>query len=100
MTGLGEQPGRSNYFIGKDPARWRTGIPNFARVRYEGAYPGIDLVYYGNQRQLEFDFIVSPGSDPGIIRLEFEGDGEVSLGPEGRLLVGSEGSRIAKAFTR
>jgi hypothetical protein len=57
----------TNYFTGNDPSRWRTGIPNFARVRYESVYDGIDLVYYGNQRRLEHDFVLAPGAQPGQI---------------------------------
>ena len=61
-------PGKSNYFIGNDPAKWRTNIPTYAKVKYEGVYPGMDLVYYGNQGQLEYDFIVAPGADPASSR--------------------------------
>ena len=66
---LEEQRGKTSYFIGKDPAKWRTNVPTYARVRYAQVYPGIDLLYYGNQRQLEFDFVVAPGGDPGRIQL-------------------------------
>ncbi|MGD0792207.1 MAG: Ig-like domain repeat protein [Terriglobales bacterium] len=69
VTGLDELAGTSNYFIGNDPAKWRTNVPTYAKVKYEGIYSGIDLVYYGNQRQLEYDFIVAPGADPR--RIEF-----------------------------
>ena len=72
VRGLNEFPGMSNYFIGNDPANWHTNIPNYARVRYENIYPGIDLVYYGNQSRLEYDFVVAPGVDPGRITLAFE----------------------------
>ncbi len=65
LTGLDELPGTSNYFIGNDPSKWRTNMPNYAKVEYQDVYPGIDLVYYGNQRQLEYDFVVAPGADPG-----------------------------------
>jgi uncharacterized protein (TIGR03437 family) len=71
--GVDPLPGTSNYFLGSDPLRWRTKIPNYARVRYENVYPGIDLVYYGDDRQLEYDLIVAPGADPATIRLVFEG---------------------------
>jgi hypothetical protein len=57
----------TNYFIGNDPSQWRAGIPNFTRVRYKSVYDGIDLVYYGNQRRLEHDFVVAPGAQPGQI---------------------------------
>ncbi len=73
VTGLDELPGKSNYFIGNDPAKWRANVPNYAKVRYEEVYPGIDLVYYGNQRQLEYDFVVAPGADPRAIRLRVDG---------------------------
>jgi hypothetical protein len=59
-AGLEELPGKVNYFIGKDPKTWRTNIPTYGRVRYSAVYRGIDLVYYGNGRQLEYDFIVAP----------------------------------------
>jgi len=72
VAALDELPGKSNYFLGNDPSQWRTNIPTFARVRYEGIYPGIDLAYYGNQRQLEYDFVVAPGADPSAIRLVVE----------------------------
>ena len=71
VEGLNELEGKVNYLIGNDPALWRTDIPTFGRVRYREVYPGIDLVYYGNQRRLEYDFVVAPGSDPGAIVLEF-----------------------------
>jgi hypothetical protein len=74
-AGLEELPGKSNYFLGNDPQRWRSRVPNYAKVRYKGVYPGVDLVYYGNPAragQLEYDFVVAPGADPKAIRLAFE----------------------------
>jgi Beta-propeller repeat/Domain of unknown function DUF11 len=65
-------PGRTNYFIGNDPAKWHRDIPQFARVRYRSVYPGIDLVYYGNQGRLEYDFEVAPGSNPGQVAFRFQ----------------------------
>ena len=73
VTGADLLPGKSNYFLGNDPAKWRQGVPQFARVRYENVYPGINLVFYGNQGQLEYDFQVEPGSDPAQAELEFNG---------------------------
>ncbi len=61
---LSPLPGKTHYFLGNDPRRWRSDVPTFARVRYAAVYPGVDVVYYGNQRQLEYDFIVAPGADP------------------------------------
>lgn len=64
VAGQEELPGKVNYFIGNDPARWRTNVPTYARVKYREVYRGVDLVYYGNQRQLEHDFVVAPGAGP------------------------------------
>ena len=73
VSGASPLPGKSNYFIGNDPSKWRHDIPHFARVQYQAVYPGIDLVYYGNQGQLEYDFRVAPGADPNQIALNFKG---------------------------
>ena len=64
VTGGERQQAISSYFVGNDPARWVSGAPNFARVRYAGLYTGIDLAFYGNQGKLEYDFVVAPGADP------------------------------------
>jgi hypothetical protein len=71
VRGLDELASKSYYFIGNDPNKWQSKVPNYARVRYQDVYPGIDLVYYGNQRQLEYDFVVAPGADPKSIKLSF-----------------------------
>jgi hypothetical protein len=86
---IGEEklPGTINYFIGNEPAHWRTGIPTFAKVRYKGVYPGIDLVYYGSQRQLEYDFVAAPGADPRTIQLRFDPATKVRRTPSGDLVV-------------
>jgi hypothetical protein len=73
VMGMDELAGTSNYFIGNDPAKWRTGVPTYAKVKYEGIYSGIDLVYYGNQRQLEYDFIVAPHANPHRIAFDVRG---------------------------
>lgn len=83
---LGLLPGRTNYYIGNDPARWRRGIPAYGKVRYRGLYPGVDLVYYGNQRRLEYDLVVAPGADPSRIRMKVSG-GRLRL-EGGDLLIG------------
>jgi hypothetical protein len=84
VKGLEELPGKSNYFIGNDPKKWRTNVPNYAKVKYRDIYPGVDLVYYGNQRQLEYDFVVAPGADPSTIRLDVGADGVRPDGGERR----------------
>jgi cell division septation protein DedD len=80
IEGLDQSATMSNYFAGAEPTGWRTNIPNYARVRYAQVYPGIDMVYYGVERRLEYDFIVAPGSDPEIIGINFSGiqDFEIS----------------------
>jgi hypothetical protein len=70
VNGVEALPGKSNYLIGKDPKKWRTNVPNYAQVRYEGVYPGVDLVFYGPQGPLEYDFVVAPGADPNLIGFE------------------------------
>jgi hypothetical protein len=94
VTGDDELPGKSNYFIGNDPKRWRTNVPTYAKVKYENVYPGVDLVYYGNQGQLEYDFVVAPGANPGAIR--------IALGSGGnrQKAVGSRGNRNSKLEIR
>jgi hypothetical protein len=87
-------PGVVNYFIGNDPARWRANIPTFERVRYRSVYPGIDLVYYGNRGRLEYDFLVSAGADPRLIRLRFDGARSMSLGTDGTLVVKLSGGEL------
>jgi hypothetical protein len=83
---LDRLPGHANYFLGNDPRRWLTGVPLYARVRYRGAYPGVDLVFHESAaRQLEYDLVLSPGADPDSIRLRFDG-AAVDL-RDGRLLL-------------
>src|SRR5438034_955650 len=87
LTGEEELPGKVNYFIGNDPKKWRTNISTYAKVKYREVYPGIDLVHYGNQRQLEYDFVVAPGADPKAIRLGFEGAETMEIDARGDLLL-------------
>jgi hypothetical protein len=94
-VGLDKLSGTSNYLIGNDPAQWRAGIPTYARVRYSTVYPGVDLVYYGNQQQLEYDFVVAPHADPNRICLHFGGAKSLSLDAEGNLIIVTEDGQIA-----
>jgi hypothetical protein len=89
-----ELPGKSNYFIGNDPGKWRTNIPSYAKVLYSGVYPGIDVMYYGNGSQLEYDFVVNPGADPNVIGMRFEGSEGVSVGPDGDLDIEVRGNQL------
>ena len=86
-VGLDQQAGASNYLIGNDPSQWHTHIANFDRVEYANVYAGINEVYYGNQRQLEYDFIVAPGANPSTIKLSFQGANDVSLDSQGNLVL-------------
>jgi hypothetical protein len=86
-TGADELPGKSNYFIGNDPKKWRSNVTNFTKVKYEGIYSGIDLVYYGNQRQLEYDFVVKPGADPHRIQFDVGGAKSISRNKNGDLVL-------------
>lgn len=94
VTGEQLLPGTVNYFLGNDPAKWHTNVPTYAQVRYHNLYPGIDLVYYGNQGQLEYDFIVAPGSDASRIHLGFSGTDHLSLDAQGKLLLHLAGGTL------
>ncbi len=78
---------RSNYIMGKDSKNWRIDIPNYAEIQYKDIYSGIDLIYYGKQQQLEYDFIVKPGTDPEIIKLGFEGAQDIRFDKAGNLIL-------------
>jgi hypothetical protein len=94
---LDPQATRTNYMIGPR-SQWHTGVANYGRVRYHGVYPGIDVLYYGNNRQLEYDFELAPGADPEAIRLQIRGDVQLSLTASGDLSIKSgDGEAIQKA---
>src|SRR2546425_6245719 len=94
VAGVGELPGKSNYFVGNDPKKWRTNVPTYSKVEYRNVYPGVNLVYYGNQRQLEHDFVVSPGADPKAITLAFEGMDGVAIDALGDLVLRADGGEV------
>jgi len=85
--GLEKLPGTSNYFIGNDPSKWRANIPNYAKVRLKDVYSGVDLVYYGSQGRLEYDFVVRPGGNPEAIELAFEGAESLQVDESGDLVL-------------
>jgi len=87
FEGLEKAESISNYLIGNDPAKWIRNVANYRSVRATGVYPGIDLVYYGDGRRLEYDFVVAPGSDPGRIHLAYEGAVSVTTDKAGNLLI-------------
>jgi len=95
VAGVDQLPGKTNYFIGSDPSKWRKDIPTYAKVKYEAVYPGVDVVYYGAQgRELEYDFIVAPGADPKAIKLSFEGADKLELNEQGDLVLRLAGKPI------
>ena len=96
ISAADELVGKSNYFLAGDPGRWRRDVPNYARVTYRGVYPGVDLVYHGSQGRLEYDFVVSPGSDPRTIRIRVEGGEATRLDDRGDLVVATSAGRLVQ----
>jgi len=96
VAGREKLPGRSNYFIGNDSKKWRTNVPHYARVEYQEVYPGVDLAYYGNQGQFEYDFVVKPGADPRRIRIAIEGADAVRVDGDGNLVLSLQDGEIVE----
>ncbi len=94
VIGVDELPGKSNYYLGTDPTKWQTNVPNYRKVKYEAVYPGIDMVYYGNQEELEYDFIVSPHTDPRNIKINFAGVTRLRIDRNGELVMKVNGGEI------
>ncbi len=94
VSGLDEFPGKANYFVGDDQSLWHTNVRTYGRVKYESIYPGVDLVFYGNQGQLENDFIVAPGTDPSAIRLAFRGSKKPRVDKRGDLILALDGGEV------
>jgi len=80
-------PGKSNYFVGNNPKNWVTDVPSYSRVKYSGIYPGVDVEFYGNQRRLEYDFTVAPGTDPRVIQLKLDGAEKLAINSHGDLIL-------------
>jgi hypothetical protein len=94
MRGLEELPGKVHYFRGNDSTHWRTNVRTYKRVKYTAVYPGVDLVYYGQPQQLEYDFIVAPGADPSTIKLAFSGVDESIVDAKGDLVLKTAGAPL------
>jgi hypothetical protein len=94
VLGAEPLPGKTNYFIGNYPAQWHTNVETYAKVRYESVYPGIDLIYHGNNRELEYDFVVAPGAHPGAIRMKLAGAEKLEITADGDLLVHAGGADV------
>ena len=86
VEGLDQLPGKTSYFLGNNPENWHVGVPTYARIQYHDVYPGIDLIYYGNHRQLEYDFIVAPGANAKRIGLKIEGADKLEVDSQGDLV--------------
>ncbi len=100
LVASGRLAGRTNYLVGKDHRRWHTGVPSYSRVSYRGVWSGVDVSFYGNQRRLEYDFVVRPGADPGRIALRFSGARGVRLDRRGDLVVGVRGGTVRELAPR
>ena len=87
VDGAGLQQGKSHYYYGSTPNQWQRDVERYDRVRYRDVYPGIDMVYYGKQQQLEYDFVVAPGRNPGRINVQFSGVDGLRLDPDGNLIL-------------
>ncbi len=94
VYGVDELPGKSNYFFGNAAERWRTGVSTYSRVAYDDVYPGINLLYYGNQRQLEYDFDVAPGANPNQIRLAVSGAEDLTVDSNGNLVLRNASGQV------
>jgi hypothetical protein len=86
-VGENQQPGKVNYFIGRDKSKWHTNVPTYAKIRYKDIYPGIDLVYYGNPSQMEYDFELAPGANPKQIQFDVKGADSVHVDQNGDLVL-------------
>ncbi len=93
MEALGRQSARIDSYVGPR-SHWRSNIPSYSRVRYRSVYPGVDVDYYGNQGQLEYDFVLAPGADPSRIRMKFGSEATLSLTKEGDLVLEMNGKRL------
>ena len=94
LTALEQLPGTANYFVGSDASQWRTGIPTYARVRVSNAYPGIDVVYYGSDGSLEYDFELAPGANPALVRLAFDNARGLRVAANGDLVMRVDGRDV------
>ncbi len=87
MTGLEELPGKVNYLIGNDPSKWQTHVALYSQARTEQVYPGVDLLFHGDERQLEYDFVVAPGADPSKIAFRISGAARMKINAHGDLVL-------------
>ena len=93
-------PGVANYYVGQDPSKWRLGVRTFAKLRTKDVYPGVDVVYYGDHRRLEFDFVVAPMANARAIALTLSGMDKLYVNSDGDLVAEVNGQpvRFAKPY--
>lgn len=89
-------PWEANYFRGNNPTQWRRNVAQYAKVKYSQVYPGIDLIYYGTGQQLEYDFVVAPGTTPQAIQLEFAGAEKIAINSAGELVLEANASQLVQ----
>ncbi|MFH1319427.1 MAG: SBBP repeat-containing protein, partial [Bacteroidota bacterium] len=94
VKGMDQLSAKSNYFKGNNSKKWHTNIPNYTKVKYHNIYPNIDLIYYGKNNQLEYDFVIAPGGDPDKIRLSFEGVDDIIVDEQGNLVLKIDGDQL------
>jgi Beta-propeller repeat len=94
VSGVNLLAAHTNYFVGRDPKNWHTNVPSYGQVKYHDVYPGVDLVFYGNQRRLEYDLIVAPGADPGKISFDINGTKNLKLDSKGNLIMSVSGGKV------
>ena len=94
ISGLDPLPLVSNYYLGNDPSKYQENVPHFAKVKYAQVYSGIDVVYYGNQNELEYDFVVAPGADPNVIQMNFLGAMKLRVADNGDLVIHTKGGEL------
>ena len=87
IEGVDEQPGKSNYFVGRDPGKWRTNVAGYGKVQYRSIYPGVDLIYYGKEQSVEYDFVVAAGADYRDIKLAIDGAMKLRIDSRGDLVL-------------
>ncbi len=88
--------GAVNYLTGNEPTKWRQNVPTFGKVKYQAVYPGIDLIYYGTGQQLEYDFVVAPGTTSQAIQMDFAGADQVEINPAGELVLTANASQLVQ----
>ncbi len=94
IHGQQELQGKVNYLIGNNRNQWHTGIPTYRKVHYDDVWPGVDMLWYGTQTELEYDFVVKPGTEVSSVRLAFEGVEKMRLDDHGNLIVSSNGEEV------